>query len=61
MNRKTLEDRYTAASMEALRLIDQIRDKVQDLPAPDSDGITWGHLADLDLIISRLKDVAGDE
>jgi hypothetical protein len=37
-------DEYAARHAEALGLIDRLRDMIEDMPEPESDGINWGHI-----------------
>jgi hypothetical protein len=53
------EDAYVQNHAEALSLLDEIGEILQDLPAPDFDGFTpnWGHVGDLEVAIKRLREV----
>jgi hypothetical protein len=55
-------DAYVQNHAEALCLLEEIEEMVMDLPAPDFDGFTphWGHVGDLELLITRLR-TARDE
>lgn len=56
-----LQDTYAAMHAEAMTLLAQIEDKLNDLPAPDTDGLNWGHAGELWNIVHQLKDILGDE
>jgi hypothetical protein len=47
MPRETAEHAYTAAHAEAMVLLDTIRQQLQDLPAPDTTTINWGHVGNV--------------
>jgi hypothetical protein len=53
----TATDAYVRNHAEALALLAEITEVVEDLPAPDFEGFTphWGHVGDLELLISRLR------
>ena len=55
-----LEDAYAAAHAEALALVERLSDYLYDLPAPDTDGLNWGHVGDLSKIADQLKQILGD-
>jgi hypothetical protein len=48
---------YSADHAEALCLLEEITELVEDLPAPDFDGFepNWGHVADLEQTIAELR------
>ena len=50
---------YVRNHAEALDLLSEIEERIENLPAPDFDGFTphWGHVGDLDLVIKRLREV----
>jgi hypothetical protein len=53
-----LQDRYVSAHAEALAMLDQVRETIADYPAPDTDGVTWGHVGELAWVVSRLQEIA---
>jgi hypothetical protein len=53
-----MQDRYVSAHAEALAMLDQVRDTIEDYPAPDTDGVTWGHVGELAWVVSRLQQIA---
>lgn len=57
----TLEDTYAAKAAEALGLIERLREKIEDLPAPDSDGLDWGHVGDICRLAEVLREALGEE
>ena len=50
---------YVQNHAEALSLLAEIEEMIEDLPAPDFEGFTphWGHVGDLELVIKRLHEV----
>jgi hypothetical protein len=56
-----MQDAYTAAHAEALALVESLSAHLYDLPAPDTDGLHWGHVGDLERIVSQLKEIMGEE
>lgn len=52
-------DAYIQNHAEALYLLEEIEEALQDLPAPDFDGFMphWGHVGDLEVVINRLRTV----
>jgi len=68
MSRDTVQQKkLSRAALEVLAIIAyhqpvsraEIEDMIQDLPAPDFEGFTpnWGHVGDLELVITRLRTV----
>ena len=55
----TATSAYVRNHAEALDLLSEIEELIEDLPAPDFDGFTpnWGHVGDLELVIKRLREV----
>jgi hypothetical protein len=47
----TIKAREFEAAMEALRA------KFYDMPAPESDGLTWGHVGDAGRIVCALNEL----
>ena len=45
-----------AADFEAV--MQQIRDSFYDLPAPESDALTWGHVGSAEHVVTELRDIA---
>lgn len=56
-----LQDAYASMHAEAMTLLAKIEEKISDLPAPDADGLNWGHVGDLGNIVHQLKGILGDE
>jgi hypothetical protein len=56
-----LQDTYSAMHQEAFLLTLAIQEKLQNLPAPDTDGLNWGHVGELGNIIHQLRDILEEE
>ena len=56
-----LEDTYASMHAEAMALLSKVKEKLNDLPAPDADGLNWGHVGDLGNIVHELKGIMGEE
>lgn len=56
-----LQDTYAAMHQEAYLLTLAIQEKVQDMPAPDTDGLNWGHVGDLGYLVHQLRAILGEE
>ena len=52
-------DEYSARHAEALALIDSLRDLIEDMPEPESDGINWGHVGSMGHINEQLRELLG--
>jgi len=52
-------DEYAARHAEALGLIDSLRDMIEDMPEPESDGINWGHAGSMGHINGQLREILG--
>ena len=50
---------YAARHAEALALIDSLRDMIEDMPEPESDGINWGHAGSMGHINEQLRELLG--
>ena len=59
MHTTSATDAYVQNHAEALSLLAEIEEMIQDVPAPDFEGFTpnWGHVGDLELVITRLRTV----
>lgn len=55
-SKHTAEAAYEVAHSTAVDLLRTIRDRLQDMPAPGCDDhpIHWGHVGDINDIVSRL-------
>ena len=53
----TLDEQYQAAYRRAMRALKAIDEAVHDMPAPESDGVTWSTLADMQRIASDLRNI----
>ena len=52
----TLND-YLAAYYRAMNAILAIQNAIHDMPAPESDGVTWGSVADMQRIATDLEQI----
>ena len=50
---------YAARHAEALGLIDSLRDMIEDMPEPESDGINWGYAGSMAHINAQLREILG--
>ena len=48
---------YAARNAEALGLIDSLRDMIEDMPEPESDGINWGHAGSMGHVNKQLREI----
>ena len=55
----TATETYAARHAEALALIDRLRDMIEDMPEPESDGISWGHVGNMAHINEQLCEILG--
>ena len=53
----TLDEQYQAAYQRATRALKAIDEAVHDMPAPESGGVTWGTLADMQRIMTDLEQI----
>ena len=56
----TAQDAYSSAHAEALDLLATLRDRLDDMEAP-SDQTSWGHVADLNALVTQLRAIAEPE
>jgi hypothetical protein len=59
MNAKA-QDSYSRHHAEALGLIEQLRQQIEDLPAPDDD-THWGHVGNLAHLVLQLRAIADQD
>ena len=52
----TLND-YLAAYYRVMNAILAIQNAIHDMPAPESDGVTWGSVADMQRIATDLENI----
>ena len=52
----TLND-YLAAYYRAMNAILAIQNAIHDMPAPESDGVNWGSVADMQRIATDLENI----
>ena len=53
----TLDEQYQAAYQRAMRALKAIDEAVHDMPAPESEGVTWGSVADMQRIATDLENI----
>ena len=56
-NAERLPGEYLACYNRAMKAMQAITDAIHDLPAPESESITWGSVADMDRIANDLEAV----
>lgn len=56
-----LQDAYASMHAEAMTLLAQIEEKLNDFPAPDTDGLNWGHVGELGNIVHQLRAILEEE
>jgi hypothetical protein len=56
---QSAEDAYTGAHIKATAQLERIRELLQELPAPDTDGeyIHWGHVGSLGHVNEQLSEI----
>ena len=56
--RPSIEDAYILAHARAAVLINEIKDIIQDMPAPETDQrFNWGHVGSLGYICAQLENI----
>ena len=53
----TLDEQYQAAYQRAMRALIAIDKAIHDMPAPESEGLTWSTLADMQRIMADLEQI----
>jgi hypothetical protein len=48
---------YAARHAEALALLAQLQQAIEDMPEPESDGINWGHAGSMGHINEQLREL----
>jgi hypothetical protein len=57
-SKKPAEEAYVRAHVRATEQVEAIRERLQDLPAPEGETpIHWGHVGDLDHVHALLKQI----
>ena len=51
----TLDEQYQAAYRRALSALTVINSDIHDMPAPESEGLDWGSVADMQRIATDLE------
>lgn len=55
---KTAEQAYSLRHSEALALLEQLRESIENMPAPDGDTpINWGHVGSIRHVNSKLREI----
>ncbi|RPJ07940.1 MAG: hypothetical protein EHM37_17310 [Deltaproteobacteria bacterium] len=54
------EDVYAEHHQEAMRLVEEIKTWLENMPAPD-DKINWGHVGDLGNLMHSLRDIVNED
>lgn len=57
MNRAS--DAYATEHAEALALLAQLQQAIEDMPKPESPGINWGHAGSMNRVNSQLRELLG--
>jgi len=55
--KKDLNESMTNGHFRAVALLNQIKESLFDMPAPDSDDLDWGHVGSLHHVICELQDI----
>ena len=53
----TLEEQYQAAYRRATKALGDIMIALHDMPAPESEALTWGSVADMQRIMADLEQI----
>ena len=56
-NAERLPGEYLATYSRAMKALHDVIDAIHDMPAPESESITWGSVADMDRIAQELEDI----
>ena len=58
-NRDKIEDAYSAAHIRALTLLENLHQRIEDLPAPGNNEqpIDWGHVGSLNHLCQQLAEL----
>jgi hypothetical protein len=57
-NRDDLDAAYVESYAAVMRYLDKIQNLVHDLPAPESDGLNWAHVGDMNKVKTDLQEIA---
>ena len=60
MKKETASQAMTRKASEFEELMEKIRNEFYDLPAPDTDGLTWGHVGDASRIVGMLSEIVSE-
>jgi hypothetical protein len=52
-----LDAAYADAHAIVLHYLDEIGGRIHDLPAPESDGLNWAHVGDMNKIKNDLREI----
>jgi hypothetical protein len=50
---------YAREHTTALALLAELQQYIEDMPAPDTDGINWGHVGNMGHVNSKLRELLG--
>ena len=56
-NRNNIDAAYIDAHAVAIHYLDEIRARIYDMPAPETDGLNWAHVGDMNRIKSDLREI----
>jgi hypothetical protein len=56
-NRDEIDAAYVEAHGAVMRYVGEIHNLVHDLPAPESDGLNWAHVGDMNKVKSDLQQI----
>ena len=54
---KTVDEMMSERERKAMDLLKEIENLIHDMPAPESDGLNWGHVGSLGHAVLTLTDV----
>jgi hypothetical protein len=55
--RSELNEAYVDAHAFVMHYLDEIQARIHDMPAPESDGLRWGHVGDMNKIKNDLREI----
>ena len=56
-NQQALDEAYEDAHAFVIHYLDEIRARIHDLPAPESEGLNWAHVGSMNKIKNDLREV----
>ena len=60
-NQMALESAAVRNFVKLQDLMQQLQEKVNNLPSPDSDGYNWGNVGDMGHLIEQLEEIVRDD